>query len=130
MTSEYCKFMWNDVTSHECGCLTDHTTEKQRKLMDLATVGFNQRIYKVAASWQAKNLSDFNVIVQPFTENMVVPNLSFLSGVDCFHPSADADMAFAVSLWNNMMSPPAKKLHDIPIDLDSFICPGPNDYIQ
>jgi len=130
MKSDYCSFMWDHVTSSECGCLTDHSTAEQRHLMDLTTVAFNQRIYKVAAAWQAKNLTEFNVVVQPFTENLVIPGIEFLSGLDCFHPSTDADIGMAISLWNNMMSPPDKKLHDVPIDLDYFICPGPNDYIQ
>ena len=30
MTSDYCRFMWDEVVSGECGCLTDHTTEAQR----------------------------------------------------------------------------------------------------
>jgi hypothetical protein len=131
MKSDYCRFLWADVVSGECGCLTDHSTQEQRHIMDLTALAFNERIYKLAAQWQAKNLPEFNVVVQPFTENMVIPGLEFLSGLDCFHPSADANLAMAVSLWNNMMSPPSKKLHEIPFpNLPDFICPGPNDYLQ
>jgi hypothetical protein len=130
MTSDYCRFMWDEVTSSECGCLTDHTTEKQRKMMDEAAVKFNQRLYKIEDEWRAKNLSEFNVVVQPFFQNLVIPGIDFVSELDCFHPSADADLGMAVSLWNNMMTPPGKKATNIPLDLPDFICPGPNDYLQ
>jgi hypothetical protein len=29
--------------------------------------------------------------------------------LDCFHPSALADMGFAVGLWNSMLSPAGSK---------------------
>jgi len=130
MKSLYCKGMWDEVTTSECGCLTDHSTQAQRHIMDLTAIEFNKRLYTIAADWQAKNISDFNVVIQPFLQNLVIPGLDFVSELDCFHPSADANLAMSVGLWNNMMSPPSKKSKEIPVVLPEFICPGPNDYIQ
>jgi len=130
MTSPYCIVTWDEVTSGECGCLTDHTTEKQRKMMDEAGVKFNQRIYKIAEQWKAKNLTEFNVVVQPFIQNLIIPGIDFVSELDCFHPSYPANVGMAIGYWNNMMTPPGKKATNIPLDVPDFICPGPNDYLQ
>jgi len=48
--------------------------------------------------------------------------LDFLSELDCFHPSGNANIAFAIGLWNNMMTPDAKKEHHLPLNV-TFICP-------
>jgi len=132
MGSDYCEFMWYALTSHECGCLTDNSTEEMRKAMDIHGTHFNERMFKVAAEWQAKNLANFTVVVQPFTQNMVIPpsfGIYFLSELDCFHPSFLADAAWAISLWNNMLTPQGKKATNVPIDLE-FVCPDENSVFQ
>ena len=83
MSSEYCRFMWDTLCKHECGCMTDDSTPQDRQMMDVTSVEFNKRIYKVASEWQAKGLSDFTVKVQPFLENNILfiyfKNIVFLT---------------------------------------------------
>eukprot|EP01102_Stenamoeba_stenopodia_P015067 TRINITY_DN5093_c0_g1_i1.p1 TRINITY_DN5093_c0_g1~~TRINITY_DN5093_c0_g1_i1.p1 ORF type:complete len:381 (-),score=87.81 TRINITY_DN5093_c0_g1_i1:96-1238(-) len=128
-TSDYCRFMWDTFCKSECGCITDNSTEKDRLMMDMTSMAFNERIYKVAEEWQAKNIPTFTVKVQPFTQNLTIPadlGLDFLSRLDCFHPSAYADAAFAIGLWNNLMG---NKTTITVTDAD-FICPDENTFLQ
>jgi phospholipase B1 len=71
MTSVYCITAVNFFTTTECGCLTDHTTPQQRQEMDIFGVAYNQKIYELEETWAAKNLTDFAVRVQPFTQNCI-----------------------------------------------------------
>jgi len=113
---------------HECGCL-DSGLESDRAAMDLHTVAYNQGLQNLAEQWQAKNLSDFYVSVQPFLEGLVIPNMTFLSGLDCFHPSWQAHQAFAVTMWNSLFLPQDKKPVVIQLNNDLY-CPTLNDYLQ
>jgi len=125
MSSDYCEFMWDTFCEHECGCMTDNSTAYDRAMMDLRSVEFNQRIYKVAQRWQDMQLPEFTVKVQPFTENLIIPNgigLDFLSELDCFHPNGNANIAWSIGLWNNMLTPDPLKLHNLPLNM-TFVCP-------
>jgi len=132
MSSDYCTFMWNTICHTECICMTDYTDLKDRKMMDIYGREYNARMYKVAAEWEAMNFTDFTVVVQPFIENMIIypqVGLEALSELDCFHPSVLADTEWAISMWNNLMTPPAEKLTTIPKH-QKFICPTEDTYIQ
>eukprot|EP00026_Physarum_polycephalum_P010495 Phypoly_transcript_10659.p1 GENE.Phypoly_transcript_10659~~Phypoly_transcript_10659.p1 ORF type:complete len:385 (+),score=42.90 Phypoly_transcript_10659:53-1156(+) len=131
MTSEYCKIAVNYITTSECGCLTDHSTPQQREAMDITGVAFNQKIYELEAQWAAKNLSTFAVRVQPFLQNLPIAKagVDFLSKLDCFHPSGEANAAMAIGLWNNLWQPQGKKDTTIPFNV-TFICPTEDSYIQ
>jgi len=72
-----------------------------------------------------KNLPEFTVKVQPFTQNLVIPEglgLDFLSELDCFHPNGFANLAWSIGLWNNMMTPDDKKANSLPLNL-TVVCP-------
>jgi len=132
LLSDYCILMWDTICKHECGCITASTSEKQRKSLDIFGVEYNKRIRKVAAEWQAKNLPEYTVKVQPFLENMIVPKDVGTLGVselDCFHPSALADAGWAIGLWNSMLLPDSKKPTNMPQNI-SFICPTANTFLQ
>jgi hypothetical protein len=91
---------------------------------------FNKRIYKLYYEWKAKKLTTFALQVQPFSANrttatpsppsacvmavdsrsifnerththaVTIPNLSYLSTLDCFHPSLLAHQQLAITTWN------------------------------
>jgi len=130
-TDPYCVFMWDTLCKSECGCLTDNSTAQDRAIMDETATEFNQRIYKVVNEWIAKDLPEFTVRVQPFIQDLVIPldiGVYFVSELDCFHPSIYADQAFAIGLWNNMMS--ANKQTSLDPNNLSIICPTQNTYLQ
>jgi len=53
--------------------------------------------------------SDWAAVVQPFLTDTVIPDKSYITPADCFHPSALGQQGFAISLWNNMLSPTSRK---------------------
>eukprot|EP00698_Gefionella_okellyi_P002206 TRINITY_DN1202_c0_g1_i2.p1 TRINITY_DN1202_c0_g1~~TRINITY_DN1202_c0_g1_i2.p1 ORF type:complete len:362 (+),score=67.54 TRINITY_DN1202_c0_g1_i2:40-1125(+) len=126
----YCHLVEHKVS--ECGCLTDSPTD--REAMDIHSVLFNQRLEKVAAEWEAKNLDNFTVVIQPGLRDLDFAAynhaLDYLSNLDCFHPSIWSDQMFAVALWNNMLTPPAQKQSIITPDSMRILCPDTNTYIQ
>jgi len=131
MSSSYCELAVKYFTTSECGCLTDHSTPVQRTAMDIFGAEYNKRMYKIEADWTAKNLSDFAVVVQPCLEKLPIKQggVEFLSALDCFHPSADADTAFSIGLWNNMLQSRDQKMHTLLFNI-TFECPGPETFLQ
>jgi len=113
---------------HECPCL-DSGKASDRASMDLYTVAFNQRLENMATQWQQKNLTDFYVSYQPFLGGLTIPNMTFLSPLDCFHPSWEAHRAFATTMWNSLFLPPAEKPTAIQLT-DYLFCPTVNNYLQ
>jgi len=53
--------------------------------MDATIQEYNRRLVKIANEFNAKQLNDFAVVIQPYLQNMKIPDLAFLSGFDCFH---------------------------------------------
>lgn len=128
-SSDYCRVMWDTFCKTECGCLTDKSTPEDRLMMDNTSMAFNQKIYQVAEEWQARNLSTFTVKVQPFLQNLSIPleyGLDFLSRLDCFHPSWEADAAFAIGMWNNLMG----YKETVSISNYTILCPTEDTFLQ
>lgn len=90
----------------QCDCLFQAGAGPLRETIDVLTLQLNQRAQNVANFYQYKAYGDFAVVVQPFFTNTYVPDLpaSFLSSLDCFHPSEQGQEAMAVALWNNMLT--------------------------
>eukprot|EP01116_Phalansterium_solitarium_P001842 TRINITY_DN11663_c0_g1_i1.p1 TRINITY_DN11663_c0_g1~~TRINITY_DN11663_c0_g1_i1.p1 ORF type:complete len:352 (+),score=121.52 TRINITY_DN11663_c0_g1_i1:836-1891(+) len=83
--------------------------EAHRAWIDSALHAFGQRAISLAQQWKAKNLTDFTVVYQPFFYNLVVPNSTYISTLDCFHPSLLAHETLAVAAWNSLLLPFASK---------------------
>eukprot|EP00042_Codosiga_hollandica_P046695 m.494198 g.494198 ORF g.494198 m.494198 type:complete len:368 (+) comp57288_c0_seq17:77-1180(+) len=105
----HCRLFWDVVT--ECECMS--SSNATRTAMDDMTILYNQQIESLASYWNGLKLDDFAIVVQPMTYDLVIPNNTFVSRLDCFHPSLLADEAMAIALWNNMITPAAQKQHGI-----------------
>jgi len=126
----YCKTLWS-VMKKECSCLQSGKAP-DRAAMDQGSYLINQAITRVAAEWQAKNDTGFYIVVQPGLTGVHIPDYGrpFLSNLDCFHPSLQANQAFAYQLWNNMMEPIGSKT-SVPDPKNlKYKCPGPNDFLK
>lgn len=107
-----------------CDCLFKPANSAIRALIDARVAQFNQRAAKVATYYQRKAYDNFAVVVQPFATNTSISKLSssFLSRLDCFHPSKPAHEAMAVALWNAMLTPSANKKTTLNMT-ETPICP-------
>lgn len=124
LQNPYCVDVHKDF-SGECPCIFgSNNASATRQLVDVITQQVNEGIENIAAMYQAKNYSDFAVIVQPFGKhtNVSALPLEFISTLDCFHPSQIAHQALATALWNNMINPADSKQDYINID-DKPQCP-------
>jgi phospholipase B1 len=82
-------------------------------------------LLQVAEEYGQMKYNDFAVVVQPGLKDATSDMLPFdiLSTLDCFHPSLKGHQAFAKVIWNNMLTPAAKKATNF--DFKSpFICPN------
>jgi phospholipase B1, membrane-associated len=108
-----------------CDCVTSGDSDKQAAVRAM-TVQYNERIYKVAADYTARvagqNRTDWAVVVQPFMINTIIPDRSYISTADCFHPSGTGQAFLAKGLWNNMITPSASKSSNI-LATDPILCP-------
>jgi len=93
---------------YECSC-AGSSDSKKRALVTSGTLAYQQAAYGIANYYAAKNSTQFAVVVQPFLVNTIIPDRSYLSQADCFHPAAKAHEAFSISLWNNLITPAAQK---------------------
>jgi len=104
-SSLYCKTLHETV--HECGCI-DKGNPTQLKWLDTNVHSFNTRLHQIAGTWYQKlkqqGRTDMAVTLQAYQEGIgPTLDLSFLSKLDCFHPSAEAHQDLAVGLWNSML---------------------------
>lgn len=108
----------------ECDCIFQPQNGPIRESIDAAITQFNQRAELVAQYYQRKAYTDFAVVVQPFATNTDISSLppSFLSHLDCFHPSTTGQEAMAIALWNNMLTPAASKQTYLNME-DTPMCP-------
>ena len=91
----------------ECGCI-DRGNATQLQWLDRNVHTMNARLHKLAADWYTKlkqqGRTDMAVVVQSYQEGIgATLDRSFLSQLDCFHPSALGHEDLAVGLWNSML---------------------------
>lgn len=97
----------HELILRECGCI-DRGDETELAQLDENVHWMNARFHQFAADWRAKleaqGRKDIAIVSQDFFEGLG-PELdnSFLSKLDCFHPSAKAHQDLAVGLWNSML---------------------------
>jgi len=101
-----CKFI-HEKLLQEGGCI-DRGTDEQLAQLDENIHFVNARVHKFAADWQAKlqaqGRTDIAVVAQGLLEGIGAQlDWTFLSKLDCFHPSALAHEDLAVGLWNSML---------------------------
>lgn len=86
---------------NECGCLDREPTPDRLQNLEATTLELNRRIRKVVLDFNLAR-PDFGVLEQSAGRGQSIPDASFLSALDCFHPSAKAHDFLAVSLWNGL----------------------------
>ena len=71
----------------------------------------------------------FSVVIglQPIFQLARVPDSSYSSQYDCFHPSAKANAEISMTAWNSLQLPWDKKPRS---NSDRFICPDENTLLQ
>jgi len=118
----YCKDLHSVLP--ECHCAYNSDSNK-RLYLDLVIQAYNKRIYAIAEKWQKKHLNDFIVTMQPLFINLIIPDISYLSTLDCFHPSLKAHQLNAIAGWNSLISPASKKRRSFHPE-DPLLCPDAN----
>ena len=108
----------------ECLCAFKHGEEgdKHRRVMDQTAVAYNRALEKVAAEFPRSD--SFAVVTQPAMRdgNLSTFPLSFISTLDCFHPSLEAHQMMAKAMWNGLWTPRANKTSTFEY-LVPFVCP-------
>jgi phospholipase B1 len=110
----------------ECSCVFDPSGDQLFRLNEV-TMMFNDRLHALQAKWNMVD-DQFAVVVQPMLETLLIPDLSWVSTLDCFHPSLKTHQELAINLWNYMMLPLAQKS---PMgDLNAtVVCPTPDSLV-
>jgi len=122
----FCNY-FHDVVPFECSCAFD-TSQANRNYLDEILQAYNRRIYKLVQKWKVKKLPEFAVQHQLFTADLKIPNITYLSTLDCFHPSLLAHQKLAIAGWNSLLTPFAKKKRTFNPD-DPLLCPTPSTLI-
>jgi len=130
-TSEYCRILWHNITTHECYCLTTGV-KADRDAMDIHGTAFNQIMADLAVEFAGHNNPNFTVVVQPGLSGINVAEFGeiYLSHLDCFHPSIFANQAFAFQIWNNMFTPVGQKQTAPNLKNITLVCPDENTFLQ
>lgn len=91
----------------ECGCI-DRGDPTELATLDRNIHFMNNRLHQFATEWREKlqeqGREDIAIVVQSGFEGIgeTLDN-TFLSSLDCFHPSALAHQSLGVGLWNSML---------------------------
>jgi len=122
------------AVTHEvyCSCVT--TAYKNHDQTDAVIRKYQQAMYAVPERYQDR--SDFTVVLQPFSENIIIPtvpthdngtkpDLAFLAP-DCFHFSKIGHTSAAATLWNGMLTPIQKKQNIMDPNVVELQCPDPD----
>lgn len=127
--SKYATTMCKIVHNVACPCGTSSSSAvlnsiRARRLeyntaMESLVVELNTNYYKTR--------TDFGIGYQLFLTNTLIPDKSYLSAGDCFHPAAKTHGFLATALWNNLITPtPQKKKQWKPEDNEQPICATEN----
>merc|ERR1712079_67339 len=79
----------------------------------------NANLYHIAKHFAS---SDFAVVVQPGMDMMSVPDWTYLSRFDCFHPALVTHQQVALALWTNLFQPIGKKTREFQLPVNIY-CP-------
>jgi len=115
------------ITRKEVPCAFG--SEAEGIAMDTIIQEDNAQLYTLQDMYRAKGLKDFAVVVQPFFQDFLIPDWTYLSRVDCFHPSRKAHQNVARALWQNLFEPVGKKTTDPSVPTLMF-CPSDTDTFQ
>jgi len=97
----------HELVLQECGCI-DRGNQTELDTLDRNIHFMNNRLHQFASEWR-ENLrqqgrEDIAIVVQSGFEGIgETLDHTFLSKLDCFHPSALAHQSLAVGLWNSML---------------------------
>jgi len=92
----------------ECNCLdkpvsaeSADVSAEQLNWLDASVHAFNDKIHKLAVEFNLQR-PDFAVIEAVTGRSQHIPDITYLSEFDCFHPSSMAHGAVATALWNSL----------------------------
>jgi phospholipase B1 len=108
----YCSIEHKTILK-ECGCI-DKGTPAQLQQLDENIHYMNNRLHKLATDWRAKlqqqKRTDIAIVTQSGFEGIgKTLDSTFLSKLDCFHPSAKAHQSLGIGLWNSMLCTKGRK---------------------
>ena len=114
------------LTKIECPCIFEGA--QASAAVDANVQADNAKLLEIAKYWDGYDKS-FGVVVQPGLSQMDVPDWTFLSQFDCFHPSLEAHQNIGIALWNNMLQPVGKKqsAFKMPVQIR---CPTDDDFLH
>jgi len=124
-----CEFVHNLI--NECPCILGRDKSgNYREIVKNLYRDINLRLYPLVEKYDGiGKLRNIKFVVQPILEDFKIYNFSYLSSLDCFHPSEFGHELMATILWNNMFLPPDKKIRSMPFMLPIHI-PTDNEFLQ
>jgi len=117
----YC-FEFHDIIPFECPCAFD-SDPQNREYLDSVLQAYDAQLYKLADYYKAKNYSDFQVVIQPYTQYLVIPSADLLSTLDCFHPNLLAHQQLSLATWDSLLLPAALKPLNYVVGNITVTCP-------
>lgn len=114
---------------NECPCILGRNRQPDAKnQVSQLFQDMNKRLYPYIGTLEGKR-EDIEVRIQPILEDFQIYNKSYLSELDCFHPSAFSDKIMATILWNNMFLETDRKLKNMEYLLPLYV-PMEDDYLR
>lgn len=113
----------------ECPCILGWKRHNDmREKVGFLYKDMNNALYPYIKSLDGKR-EDIIVRIQPIMENFEIYNQSYLSKLDCFHPTSFGNMILSTILWNNMFLPEGQKLKNMENLLPLYV-PKETDILQ
>lgn len=114
-STKLCSFVQNNLEGGHC---------PQGGESDAVQKAMNIALQELEEYWSdTLKMDDFAVIYHPLTRKLKLPNVSYLSKVDCFHPGYKGHAEMAVALWNSLLTPRRQKKTSFSVGA-ATICPN------
>lgn len=95
------------LTKNLCPCAFG--TDAEARHMDGVVQADNKHQEDLAREWDRRNLPGFNVVYQSGLGGTPIPNSSYLSRMECFHPSLKGHQEIAIAGFNQLTTPVGRK---------------------
>ncbi|KAI8896079.1 hypothetical protein BC833DRAFT_630742 [Globomyces pollinis-pini] len=105
--------------------------DRNRRAMKELAAEYNRRLEKIQKDFLANKNDNFMYVLNPsFRDvNLKQWDMSYISDIDCFHPSTKTHQLMAVSSWNNLFVPFEQRATSVAPNIKTY-CPTEDSRIR
>jgi len=115
--NEKCNLIHNII--NECPCILGRDFRQGNlELAEKFRAEINRDLYYIAGLYKSPY---FRVSINPIVEELEIPDETYLSKLDCFHPNEKSHRLLALHTWKNLFLPIDNRSRTLNISIEEYI---------